>query len=107
MNLAHESFTALANGLYGTELRDPTTMYKAFRRDAYEGIRFTRNRFDFDWELVCKLVRRGHVPVEVPVNYKSRSFAEGKKVRFFRDPVTWLETIVASRFEPLASDPEK
>ena len=104
MNLAHESFTALANGLYGTELRDPTTMYKAFRRDAYEGIRFTRDRFDFDWELVCKLVRRGHVPIEVPVNYKSRSFAEGKKVRFFSDPVTWLETIVASRFEPLQSD---
>jgi hypothetical protein len=103
MNLAHESFTALANGLYGTEMRDPTTMYKAFRRDAYEGIRFTRDRFDFDWELVCKLVRRGHVPVEVPVNYKSRSFSEGKKVRFFRDPVTWLETIVASRFEPLLS----
>ncbi len=106
MNLAHESFTALANGLYGTEMRDPTTMYKAFRRDAYEGIRFTRNRFDFDWELVCKMVRRGHVPVEVPVNYRSRSFAEGKKVRFFRDPVTWLQTIVASRFEPLAENAE-
>jgi hypothetical protein len=104
MNLAHESFTALANGLYGTEMRDPTTMYKVFRRDAYEGIRFTRDRFDFDWELVCKLVRRGHVPVEVPVNYRSRSYAEGKKVRFFRDPLTWLETIVASRYEPLARD---
>jgi hypothetical protein len=104
MNLAHESFTTLANSLYGTDMRDPTTMYKVFRRDAYEGIRFTRDRFDFDWELVCKLVRRGHVPVEVPVNYRSRSFDEGKKVRFFRDPVTWLETIVASRFEPLAED---
>ena len=107
MNLAHESFTALANGLYGTEMRDPTTMYKAFRRDAYEGIHFTRDRFDFDWELVCKLVRRGHVPIEVPVNYTSRSFAEGKKVRFFSDPVTWLETIVASRFEPLAELPTR
>jgi hypothetical protein len=104
MNLAHESFTALANGLYATELRDPTTMYKVFRRDAYEGIRFTRDRFDFDWELVCKLVRRGHIPVEVPVNYRSRSYAEGKKVRFVRDPLTWLETIIASRFEPLAKD---
>ncbi|MGH7297828.1 MAG: glycosyltransferase [Polyangiaceae bacterium] len=104
MNLANESFTTLANSLYGTEMRDPTTMYKVFRRDAYEGIRFTRDRFDFDWELVCKLVRRGHVPVEVPVNYRSRSFDEGKKVRFFRDPVTWLETIVASRFEPLGED---
>jgi glycosyltransferase involved in cell wall biosynthesis len=105
MNLAHESFTALANGLYGTEMRDPTTMYKVFRRDAYEGIRFTRDRFDFDWELVCKLVRRGHLPVEVPVNYRSRSYSEGKKVRFFRDPLTWLETIVASRYEPLAERP--
>jgi SAM-dependent methyltransferase len=104
MNLAHESFTALANSLYGTEMRDPTTMYKVFRRDAYEGIRFTRDRFDFDWELVCKLVRRGHVPIEVPVNYRSRSYAEGKKVRFFRDPLTWLETIVASRFEPLGEE---
>jgi hypothetical protein len=88
-------------------MRDPTTMYKVFRRDAYEGIRFTRDRFDFDWELVCKLVRRGHVPVEVPVNYRSRSFAEGKKVRFFRDPLTWLETIVASRFEPLGEEDER
>jgi hypothetical protein len=102
MNLAHESFTAIANSLYGTEMRDPATMYKVFRRDAYEGLRFTRDRFDFDWELVCKLVRRGHVPIEVPVNYCSRSYAEGKKVRFFRDPLTWLETIVASRFEPLS-----
>lgn len=104
MNLAHESFTAIANGLYGTDMRDPTTMYKVFRRDAYEGIRFTRDRFDFDWELVCKLVRRGHIPVEVPVNYRSRSYAEGKKVRFFRDPLTWIETIVACRFEPLEED---
>ncbi|HSQ67050.1 MAG TPA: glycosyltransferase family 2 protein [Polyangiaceae bacterium] len=104
MNLAHESFTALTNGLYSTEMRDPTTMYKVFRRDAYEGIRFTRDRFDFDWELVCKLVRRGHMPVEVPVNYRSRSYAEGKKVRLFRDPLTWLETIVASRFEALGED---
>jgi SAM-dependent methyltransferase len=104
MNMAHESFTALANAMYGTEMRDPTTMYKVFRRDAYEGIRFTRDRFDFDWELVCKLVRRGHVPIEVPVNYRSRSYSEGKKVRFFRDPLTWLETIVASRYEPLALD---
>jgi len=101
MNLSHESFTTLANRLYGTAMRDPTTMYKVFRRDAYEGIHFTRDRFDFDWELVCKLVRRGHLPVEVPVNYRSRSFDEGKKVRFFRDPLTWVETIVASRYEPL------
>jgi hypothetical protein len=107
MNLAHESFTMLANSLYGTEMRDPTTMYKVFRRDAYEGIRFTRDRFDFDWELVCKLIRHGHVPIEVPINYKSRSYSEGKKVRFFRDPMTWVTTIVSSRFEPITEKPKE
>ncbi len=104
MNFAHEGFTALANALYNTDMNDPTTMYKVFRRECYEGVDFKRDRFDFDWELVCKLVRRGHVPVEVPINYKSRSYSEGKKVRFFRDPLTWLSTIVSSRFERLEKE---
>jgi hypothetical protein len=101
MNLAHLGFIAFANWLYDADMRDPTTMYKVFRRECIEGIRFRRDRFDFDWELVCKLIRRGHMPVEVPINYRARSYAEGKKVRFFRDPWTWLATIVASRFEAL------
>jgi len=28
-------------------------------------------------------------------------------VRFFRDPLTWLETIVASRFEPRGEEDER
>jgi hypothetical protein len=99
MNLAHQFFTGLVNWLYDTEMRDPTTMFKVFRRESIHGIQFRRDRFDFDFELVCKLLRRGHIPVEVPINYRSRSYAEGKKVRFFRDPITWLRTIIASRFE--------
>jgi hypothetical protein len=35
-------------------------------------------------------VRKGYRPLEIPVNYVSRSFREGKKVRLFRDPFTWL-----------------
>src|SRR5438132_2959526 len=73
MNLAHQGFTVLANWLYKADMRDPTTMYKVFRRECIEGIGFRRNRFDFDWELVCKLIRRGHMPVEVPINYRARS----------------------------------
>ena len=44
--------------------------------------------FDFDWELLIKLVRRGYRPLEMSVNYRSRSFKEGKKIRMFRDPLT-------------------
>ena len=94
LNLAHWFFTALINVGFSAHLKDPFTMYKVFRRDCLYGIRFECNRFDFDWELVIKFLRKGYEPMEIPVNYRSRSFAEGKKVSFFRDPLTWLHVLV-------------
>jgi hypothetical protein len=47
---------------------------------------------------VIKLARRGYVPLEIPVNYRSRSFKDGKKVNVLRDPVTRLWAIVKFRF---------
>ena len=79
LNLGHIFFTILFNLLYGQNLSDPWTMYKVFRRDCLYGLQFECNRFDFDVELMAKLVRKGYIPVEIPVNYKSRSFSEGKK----------------------------
>ena len=57
--------------------------------------------FDFDFELVIKLIRKGYRPVEIPINYRSRSFKEGKKVRVFRDPLTWIWALVKYRFAPI------
>jgi hypothetical protein len=73
-------------------------MYKVFRADCLSGLTLTCNRFDFDFELVGKLIRSGFVPLEVPVSYNSRGFDAGKKIRIWRDPVTWLVAIVACRF---------
>jgi glycosyltransferase involved in cell wall biosynthesis len=101
LNLAHWSFTLLINGSLGIWLRDPFTMYKVFRRDCLEGLTFTCDRFDFDWELLIKLIRKGHRPIEIPISYTSRSFKEGKKIRMFRDPVTWIVAWAKSRFGPL------
>lgn len=101
LNSAHWAFTLLINASLGIWLRDPFTMYKVFRRDCLRGLTLTCNRFDFDWELLIKLVRAGHRPLEIPVSYNSRSFAEGKKIRLFRDPVTWLWAWVKARFGPL------
>ncbi len=101
LNLAHWSFTLLINASLGIWLKDPFTMYKVFRRDCLEGLTFTCNRFDFDWELLIKLIRKGHRPIEIPISYTSRSFKEGKKIRMFRDPITWIIAWVKSRFGPL------
>lgn len=73
-------------------------MYKVFRRDCLHGLEFECNRFDFDFELVIKLVRKGYQPLELPVNYIARSFADGKKVSMLRDPLTWLRALVKYRF---------
>lgn len=98
MNAAHWVFTGFFNLTYGTRLRDPYTMYKVFRTECIDGIEFVSDRFDFDWELVAKLVRLGYRPVEIPVSYEARSFHGGKKVRFFRDPPTWIAACIRFRF---------
>jgi glycosyltransferase involved in cell wall biosynthesis len=101
MNGAHRAFAALFNVTYGTHLRDPFTMFKVFRRDAITGVRFVCDRFDFDWELMAKLVRLGYQPLEVPVWYQARGYHGGKKIRAFRDPPTWVVACVRFRFSRL------
>jgi glycosyltransferase involved in cell wall biosynthesis len=101
LNLAHWGFAFLISASLGVWLRDPFTMYKVFRRDCLDGLTFTCDRFDFDWELLIKLVRKGHRPIEIPVSYRSRSFEQGKKIRMFRDPLTWIAAWAKARFGPL------
>jgi len=98
VNIGHWFFATLINVLFFQHLRDPFTMFKVFRRDCISGLAFECDRFDFDFELLVKLVRKGYRPVELPVNYRSRSFKEGKKVRMFRDPLTWLKALARLRF---------
>ena len=100
MNAGGVLFRAFFNALFATRLSDPTTMYKVVRADCLAGLTFTCNRFDFDFELLGKLIRAGHQPLEIPVSYESRSFAQGKKIRIFRDPVGWVLTILRCRFAP-------
>ncbi len=100
-NLGHLIFLALFNLFYRQRLKDPFSMYKVFRRDCLYGLSFECDRFDFDFELTIKLLRKGYRPMELPVNYRARSFSEGKKVTVIRDPLTWLRALVKFRTSPL------
>jgi glycosyltransferase involved in cell wall biosynthesis len=97
-NFGHWFFTTLINILFLQRLRDPFTMFKVFRRDCLFGLEFKCDRFDFDYELLIKLIRKGYRPIELPVNYRSRSYKEGKKVRVFRDPISWLKVLAWLRW---------
>lgn len=97
-NFGHVIFRSLFNLLYGQSLKDPFTMYKVFRTDCLHGLKLECNRFDFDFEIAIKLIRKGYTPLEIPVNYHARSLNEGKKVSAARDPWTWLWALVKFRF---------
>jgi glycosyltransferase involved in cell wall biosynthesis len=101
MNIGGGLFHAFFNALFFTRLSDPTSMYKVFRRDCLAGLTLSCDRFDFDFELLGKLIRAGFSPLEVPVSYRSRGFDEGKKIRIFRDPFNWVAAILSCRFTPI------
>ena len=104
LNIGHLVFQFLLNAMYFQRLQDPFTMYKVFRRDCISDIVFECDRFDFDFELVIKLLRKGYRPLEIPVSYRARSFSEGKKVSMFRDPITWVRALVRYRIGSIYVD---
>lgn len=85
LNAAQLLFAQTYNLLYQQDVTDVNTMFKVFRRECLEGFTLEGNRFELDIELACKLAKNGYAPMEVPVNYVSRDFSQGKKISFLRD----------------------
>ena len=100
-NVGHALLLTMFNVVYSQNLTDPFTMFKVFRRDCLYGLRFECDRFDFDNEIVIKLIRKGYKPLELPVNYASRSIQEGKKITLFLDPLRWIRALIKFRKIPL------
>jgi Glycosyl transferase family 2 len=85
MNFAQLLFAKTFNLLYQQRTTDINTMFKVFRRECIRGVEFRGRGFNFDIELVCRIVSRGFSPMEVPVNYVARGFDEGKKINFLTE----------------------
>lgn len=98
VNFGGVLFTGMFNALYGTRLTDGATMFKLFRAADLKALTLRSNVFDYDWEISAKLAKRGKRFTELPVTYKARSRAEGKKIRFWRDGTRVLLAIVRYRF---------
>lgn len=88
------------NLLYGQNFTDYEGCYKAFRRTVLASTPITAEGFEFDNELICKLLRKGVRMTEVPIRYHPRSYEEGKKITW-RHGVIMLWTIVKWRFAKL------
>jgi len=91
------------NLLYGQRFTDYEGCYKAFTRDVLSRVSVTARGFEFDNELICKLLRNGSRIVEVPIQYKPRTYAHGKKITW-KHGVKILLTILKWRVWPVYED---
>lgn len=95
--LANRLLTLVTNILYSTRLTDMETAYKAFTIDVAEHLYLRANRFDIEPEITAQIARLGLKIVEVPISYRPRTKAEGKKIRY-KDGFNALATLVKCRF---------
>ena len=83
--------------LYGKIITDPLTGYKLYEKDFFSKNIVRSNGFEADHEISAKLIKQSYKIIEVPVSYKPRSVAEGKKINFF-DAIKAIFTITKFRF---------
>lgn len=91
----------LTNVLFNRTLSDIETGYKVIDRDLLDSLNLTSDRFDFEPEIVAKLLRRRERIFEVPVSFTSRTEQEGRKFTY-RDGLTAGWTLLRWRFRPRA-----
>jgi glycosyltransferase involved in cell wall biosynthesis len=89
--------TAFTNLVYRGGLTDEPTGYKAFRRELLATLPLRCKGFAFCPEVTAKVLRRGVRIHEVPIQYRPRSFQEGKKIRW-SDGVRAIAALVYFRF---------
>ncbi len=74
--------TLTTNVLFNTWISDMETCFKAMRAPVWRSLNLTANGFDIEPEITAKLLSKGHRIFEVPVSYRARTRADGKKLRW-------------------------
>lgn len=83
--------------LYLRRITDFGAGHKAFRADVIKDLNLQAKGFDFDAEITARLLKKRFRIVEVPISYKPRTFAEGKKTSW-KDGVKALHWLIKCRF---------
>jgi glycosyltransferase involved in cell wall biosynthesis len=98
-SLGNRVLTTFSNMLTDLNLSDMECCYKVFRREMLEGVTLRSNRFGIEPELTAKMADRGARIFEVPITYRGRTYAEGKKIGW-KDGVAALWSILRYNLLP-------
>ena len=67
--------------LYEKNITDMETCYKVFKRSILKNLSLQSDGFGIEPEMTCKFIKKGFSIGEVPINYTSRSYNDGKKIK--------------------------
>lgn len=95
--LGNNSITWTTNWLYWNNAGEYEGCYKAFSKKIIDSIPVKTNNFDYDNELICKILKRGYKIIDVPIKYYPRDYEQGKKINW-KHGFLILWTIVKTRF---------
>jgi glycosyltransferase involved in cell wall biosynthesis len=102
--IGNKLLTLISNAVTDLNLTDMETGYKVMRREVADRLDLRSQRFGVEPEITCKVARLGVRVYEVPISYRGRTYAEGKKIGL-ADAVQALWTIVRfSRWEAPRAD---
>jgi glycosyltransferase involved in cell wall biosynthesis len=87
--LGNKGVTFLANALFDSWISDLETCFKLMPLELYRSLDVRSAGFGMEAEITGKLLRQGVRPYEVPIRYRARSRAEGKKL-------TWRDGVEAA-----------
>jgi len=86
--LGNKGVTFVANALFNSWISDLETCFKLMPLPLYRSLGVRSAGFGMEAEITGKLLKRGIRPYEVPISYRARSRAEGKKL-------TWRDGVEA------------
>ncbi len=92
--------TSFSNILNKQDLTDAHTCYKIFEAKLFKGISLKEDDFAFCPEVTSKLSKLNQKILEVPINYKGRTKAQGKKIGLY-DGIRAFYVILKYKFKKL------
>ncbi len=89
----NRGLTLISNMLNDLNLTDMETCYKAFRAEVIRAVKIEEDRFGIEPELTAKVAKMNLRIYEIPVSYRGRTYADGKKIGW-KDGVRAMYCIV-------------
>lgn len=92
--LGNRVFRLLLNAMFGIQLTDLLSGYRAFSLRLVRSLALFAGGFETETELTIKALERGFSIVEVPVDLSPRPYGSHSKIRIVHDGVWILHTIM-------------